>query len=1063
MASSVQTKQTSSHPRKRQSRRRGLPLADSIDILDKTGFGGAYHHGGPYDATLAAVNKNKKYAPLEAVKDSNLEALRATPKEYIVDSLERHIPLQGTGTIPSGMPDMNGNIMNYKEGADLMREADAPGGAFMRYDFIKYHPDDLKGKGEPSFSIERSLKEQSNKPYRHKVSASYSGGSTYEMKNQFRPLLTPPKDANASIRRSSFSSSATGASWRSPSPLGSGLRPRAQDDTIYSTQTDLRRNASHGNRITEGLKRRLDIAAGQATSDRLSQRTHPHEKTSLVFTSTRPAAMSLVPFHPQEGREIVLRHRNAIVVRDPSSQRLEIRGIAECPTCHRPMRASSPTRSPFASDVDGDFIHRHEGYVDPNYFRMLRAGHHQLRGTDHPSHGTPSSPLRRFFQPLVGQSTPGGNSSPAGSTASGALSEDEDAASGGSPKAGATATLDSSPIGKEAFSPHYFKTFFVEERELGRGGKGVVLLVRHEIDGLQLGHFACKRVPVGDDHAWLEKVLVEVELLAKLSHPNLVSYRHVWLENVTLNRFGPSVACAFILQQYCNGGDLQNYIIGDQPKEATKEELKAQMRRRSRGQAERPRNPFSPSAASRRQLQFDEIYSLFRDITSGLAYLHAANYIHRDLKPSNCLLHREGRNLTCLISDFGEVQPENVVRRSTGTTGTISYCAPEVLRRDANGLYGNFTTKSDIFSLGMILYFMCFGRLPYRSANTLHEELEDITQLRAEISNWKGFQYERRERPDLPSKLYQLLTKLLSVQPAERPSATDVLLVMRTTESGLDGFSRNGNSTMSQTMNMSGRRLQNLDSGVSSGTSMPDTVNTRKGSLNSLSSPADHLDEFAVVDSDDASSPKLTPRDSLQKSRPSTLTLTHSQERGLNRSPERRTAAVSDSSGPRSLSPGAPAPSSPQNTNTPLLMPPPATFLGEIQHRTRLAQHFVLLFSRQHAEAVTFLLRITLFFLKIVTLAKPCWPFMAQWGIGAPLVFVAGLDLGLPDESGGRLGFQQDEAPQYRHRPRPRSPFWERSWRVSMLLLALHFFILWTASHSGVLCTVNSHKPWTEW
>ena len=40
--------------------------------------------------------------------------------------------------------------------------------------------------------------------------------------------------------------------------------------------------------------------------------------------------------------------------------------------------------------------------------------------------------------------------------------------------------------------------FFVTEKELGRGGKGVVLLVRHVLDGVSLGHFACKRVPVGE-------------------------------------------------------------------------------------------------------------------------------------------------------------------------------------------------------------------------------------------------------------------------------------------------------------------------------------------------------------------------------------------------------------------------------------------------------------------------------------------------------------------------------------------------------------------------------------
>lgn len=374
-----------------------------------------------------------------------------------------------------------------------------------------------------------------------------------------------------------------------------------------------------------------------------------------------------------------------------------------------------------------------------------------------------------------------------------------------------------SRIRRDAFSPNYLKSFFVEERVLGKGGKGVVLLVRHEIDGYSLGHFACKRVPVGDDHAWLEKALIEVELLAKLSHPNLVSYRHVWLEDVRLTMFGPPVACAFILQQYCNGGDLQHYVVGEAPAQTTKEELKAQMRRRSKGQPEPPRN----LSANKSQLTFEEIFSLFKDITTGVAYLHDHNYIHRDLKPNNCLLHRENTNLICLISDFGEVQAENAARKSTGSTGTISYCAPEVLKLDAaTGLYGNFTTKSDMFSLGMILYFMCFGRLPYRSANAIQEELEDIELLRAEITDWKGFKDERRERPDLPVKLYTLLKKLLSLNPDERPSANELLHAMKS-ETNFDVLGRPDRSN--PVLGLRGSRVQNLDSPAGPGTPLAGT------------------------------------------------------------------------------------------------------------------------------------------------------------------------------------------------------------------------------------------------
>ena len=303
-------------------------------------------------------------------------------------------------------------------------------------------------------------------------------------------------------------------------------------------------------------------------------------------------------------------------------------------------------------------------------------------------------------------------------------------------------------------------------------------------------------------------VLIEVQLLQGLSHPNLVSYRHVWLEDVKLNRFSPSVPCAFILQQYCNSGDLLHYIVGTNPAAATsKEQLKEQMRRRSRGQLDRP-----DLRPGQRKLAFEEIYSFFKDITSGLAHLHASNYIHRDLKPSNCLLHKDGNEFRCLISDFGEVQPENVVRKSTGSTGTISYCAPEVLKQDKIGRYGNFTTKSDIFSLGMILYFMCFGRLPYKSADSIQEEFEDMDLLRAEISTWSGFQDERKERPELPNQLYDFLKRLLAIDPANRPSANDILHAIRT-EKGLDNPPRTRNGTSS-----SGRIIQSIDSPMPPGT-----------------------------------------------------------------------------------------------------------------------------------------------------------------------------------------------------------------------------------------------------
>ncbi|KAI0431550.1 hypothetical protein F5Y09DRAFT_330251 [Xylaria sp. FL1042] len=137
-------------------RKHAQPRPDQIDSLDN--IGGIYHHDGPYDATLASRNRDARYAPLAAVEEGNREALRATPAINVVDAVTRHVPLQGTASVPPGETDFTGNVMEYEEGADLMREPGAEGGAYKRYEHVQYHPEDLKGKGEPSYTIERDLK-----------------------------------------------------------------------------------------------------------------------------------------------------------------------------------------------------------------------------------------------------------------------------------------------------------------------------------------------------------------------------------------------------------------------------------------------------------------------------------------------------------------------------------------------------------------------------------------------------------------------------------------------------------------------------------------------------------------------------------------------------------------------------------------------------------------------------------------------------------------------------------------------------------------------------------------
>jgi hypothetical protein len=159
------------------------------------------------------------------------------------------------------------------------------------------------------------------------------------------------------------------------------------------------------------------------------------------------------------------RHNDALVVRDPQTQQLILRGAVQsyhdCPTCHRPFRSPSPDRN--------SSPHRTGPFISRDYFRLL-----QVTNDEADEEIPPSSPIRRLVEPAFPSDS---------SSAGGSVSNAEFVTSTPAPQTG-------QGIRREAFSPNYFNKFFVVEKELGRGGKGVVLLVRHELDGVSLGMIA---------------------------------------------------------------------------------------------------------------------------------------------------------------------------------------------------------------------------------------------------------------------------------------------------------------------------------------------------------------------------------------------------------------------------------------------------------------------------------------------------------------------------------------------------------------------------------------------
>jgi serine/threonine-protein kinase ULK/ATG1 len=95
---------------------------------------------------------------------------------------------------------------------------------------------------------------------------------------------------------------------------------------------------------------------------------------------------------------------------------------------------------------------------------------------------------------------------------------------------------------------------------------------------------------------------------------------------------------------------------------------------------------------------------------NGAKYLHKNGIIHRDLKPANILL----KNGACKLSDFGfakSLNSEEAVMKSI--VGTPLYMSPQILKK------GKYTTKSDLWSIGLIYYEMLHGRTPWPAQNEI--------------------------------------------------------------------------------------------------------------------------------------------------------------------------------------------------------------------------------------------------------------------------------------------------------------------------------------------------------
>jgi serine/threonine-protein kinase len=155
----------------------------------------------------------------------------------------------------------------------------------------------------------------------------------------------------------------------------------------------------------------------------------------------------------------------------------------------------------------------------------------------------------------------------------------------------------------------------------------------------------------------------------------------------------------------------------------------------------------------------DEAAGLVRQVLAGIGAIHAAGIIHRDVKPQNVLLGRDG---VARVTDFGVAYSSGARALTTdGTTvGTAAYMAPEQARG------GVLTEATDLYAVGVVLFGLLTGRLPFARENTVDTMLAHLREMPPTPS---------AVAPDagIPPALDALVLRALAKDPAERFASAD--------------------------------------------------------------------------------------------------------------------------------------------------------------------------------------------------------------------------------------------------------------------------------------------------
>jgi eukaryotic-like serine/threonine-protein kinase len=247
---------------------------------------------------------------------------------------------------------------------------------------------------------------------------------------------------------------------------------------------------------------------------------------------------------------------------------------------------------------------------------------------------------------------------------------------------------------------------------IGGGGMANVYLVHDMILDRDVA-LKMLRLDFANDEEFIRRFHREAQSATSLAHPNIVSIYDV----------GEEDGLYYIVMEYVEGQTLKQYIQQNAP------------------------------------LRVDEAIEIMKQLTSAISHAHQNHIVHRDIKPHNILVDRKGN---VKITDFGIAMALSAtsITQTNSVLGSVHYLSPEQARG------GTANKKSDIYSLGIVLFELLTGRLPFSGESAVSIALKHLQSETPSPKRWN---------PTLPQSVENIVLKATAKDPFHRYNSVDEL------------------------------------------------------------------------------------------------------------------------------------------------------------------------------------------------------------------------------------------------------------------------------------------------